>query len=222
MGSDDNSAAKALAQSPASSTFRVLKPAADFEPPWLRVQPFTAVLLVNCGRVTHTAGMHRTTRLVGPQVIKQQIADGVEKRRIGLISKGPPARQHSEIQNDEGETVGEITSGAYSPTLKKNVAMGYVTKPYRKAGTKLKARRHCHCHILHNSLCFLRLHKEFIAHLILQGNTSTLVTHQSHAASGTCLGTVLICPTGVATQVVMSLCGAGCRWWCEASLRTRR
>lgn len=34
--------------------------------------------------------------------------------------------------------VGEITSGAYSPCLKKNVAMGYVKKPYDKAGTKLK------------------------------------------------------------------------------------
>ena len=74
------------------------------------------------------------------QIIKQQIAEGTEKRRIGLISKGPPARQHSEIKNEAGETVGEITSGAYSPTLKKNVAMGYVTKGHRKAGTKLKAR----------------------------------------------------------------------------------
>jgi len=90
--------------------------------------------------LTWAVGKRRREKFdfLGGEVIKQQIADGVEKRRIGLISKGPPARQHSEIQNDEGETVGEITSGAYSPTLKKNVAMGYVTKPYRKAGTKLK------------------------------------------------------------------------------------
>ena len=76
----------------------------------------------------------------GAQIIKQQIADGVEKRRIGLISRGPPARQHSEIKNEAGEVVGEVTSGAFSPTLKKNVAMGYVTKGHRKAGTKLKVR----------------------------------------------------------------------------------
>lgn len=75
---------------------------------------------------------------LGGKIIKQQLADGTEYRRIGLVSKGPPARQHSAILNEDGEKVGEITSGAFSPTLKKNVAMGYVKKGYRKAGTKVK------------------------------------------------------------------------------------
>ena len=34
--------------------------------------------------------------------------------------------------------VGEITSGAFSPTLKKNIAMGYVEKGHHKQGTELK------------------------------------------------------------------------------------
>ena len=34
--------------------------------------------------------------------------------------------------------IGEVTSGAFSPCLKKNVAMGYVEKKYGKAGTQLK------------------------------------------------------------------------------------
>lgn len=34
--------------------------------------------------------------------------------------------------------IGEISSGAFSPCLKKNVAMGYVEKGHGKAGTKLK------------------------------------------------------------------------------------
>ena len=34
--------------------------------------------------------------------------------------------------------IGEITSGAFSPVLKKNIAMGYVQKQYGKAGTELK------------------------------------------------------------------------------------
>lgn len=31
-----------------------------------------------------------------------------------------------------------MTSGAVSPNLKKNVGMGYINKPYDKAGTELK------------------------------------------------------------------------------------
>ncbi len=34
--------------------------------------------------------------------------------------------------------VGEVSSGAFSPCLKKNVAMGYVSKAHAKAGTALK------------------------------------------------------------------------------------
>eukprot|EP00775_Hariotina_reticulata_P006762 gene6762-6979_t len=75
---------------------------------------------------------------LGGEVIKQQLADGVPIRRVGFISSGAPARQHSEIKTPEGEVIGEVTSGAFSPCLKKNIAMGYVKKPFDKAGTALK------------------------------------------------------------------------------------
>lgn len=45
-------------------------------------------------------------------------------RRVGFVSAGAPARQHSEIITPEGQRVGEVTSGAFSPCLKKNIAMG--------------------------------------------------------------------------------------------------
>jgi aminomethyltransferase len=72
------------------------------------------------------------------QIIKSQLEKGVTKRRVGFVSSGAPARQHSEIQTADGKVVGEITSGAFSPCLKKNVAMGYVEVPYNKSGTELK------------------------------------------------------------------------------------
>jgi aminomethyltransferase len=62
--------------------------------------------------------------LPGRQVVQQQLADGVPIRRVGFISSGAPARQHSEITTPEGEVIGEVTSGAFSPCLKKNIAMG--------------------------------------------------------------------------------------------------
>jgi len=61
---------------------------------------------------------------LGGDVIKRQLAEGVSKRRVGFVSSGAPARQHSEIQTADGKVVGEVTSGAFSPCLKKNIAMG--------------------------------------------------------------------------------------------------
>lgn len=74
---------------------------------------------------------------LGAEVILKQIADGPKIRRVGFISSGPPARSHSEIKNDSGENIGEVTSGGFSPCLKKNIAMGYVKSGNHKAGTKV-------------------------------------------------------------------------------------
>jgi aminomethyltransferase len=75
---------------------------------------------------------------LGGEIVKKQLADGVSMRRVGLVSGGAPARQHSAILLPDGTRVGEVTSGAFSPCLKKNVAMGYVDKAHAKAGTELK------------------------------------------------------------------------------------
>ncbi len=56
---------------------------------------------------------------------------------MGIISEGAPARGHSKILAPDGTQVGEITSGAVSPVLKKNIAMGYVSTPLAKNGTEL-------------------------------------------------------------------------------------
>ncbi|XP_043691337.1 aminomethyltransferase, mitochondrial [Telopea speciosissima] len=75
---------------------------------------------------------------LGADVILKQLEVGPTIRRVGLFSPGPPARSHSEIVNDKGEGLGEVTSGGFSPCLKKNVAMGYVKSGSHKPGTKVK------------------------------------------------------------------------------------
>ncbi|KAL5730009.1 aminomethyltransferase [Ranunculus cassubicifolius] len=75
---------------------------------------------------------------LGAEVILKQIEEGPKIRRVGLISSGPPARSHSEILDSEGKALGEVTSGGFSPCLKKNIAMGYVKSGSHKAGTKVK------------------------------------------------------------------------------------
>ncbi|KAL6758793.1 hypothetical protein V8C86DRAFT_2587918 [Haematococcus lacustris] len=87
-----------------------------------------------------TVGKRRREKFdfLGGEVIREQLAKGVSKRRVGFISAGAPARQHSAITTPDGQEIGEVTSGAFSPCLKKNIAMGYVQKGHDKAGTKVK------------------------------------------------------------------------------------
>ena len=92
----------------------------------------------------------------GAEVIAAQLRGGVARRRVGLLSRGPPARGHAPILDPAtGETVGEVTSGEChpvsrvtchasragcpSPTLGggTNVAMGYVRTALAKPGTPL-------------------------------------------------------------------------------------
>ena len=75
---------------------------------------------------------------LGAEKILKQLAEGPPVRRVGFISSGPPARSHSKVQDDKGNSIGEITSGGFSPCLKKNIAMGYVKSGTHKTGTKVK------------------------------------------------------------------------------------
>ncbi|XP_011086193.1 aminomethyltransferase, mitochondrial [Sesamum indicum] len=90
--------------------------------------------------LTWAVGKRRRSEggFLGAEVILKQIEQGPSIRRVGLFSAGPPARGHSEIQDENGQNIGEITSGGFSPCLKKNIAMGYVKSGSHKTGTKVK------------------------------------------------------------------------------------
>ncbi|KAJ2808683.1 hypothetical protein H4R20_000715 [Coemansia guatemalensis] len=76
---------------------------------------------------------------IGADVILDQVAKkSGERRRIGLVIDGAPARAHAKVLSPEGEEVGEITSGVPAPSLGKNIAMGYVKKGHHKKDTPLK------------------------------------------------------------------------------------
>jgi len=60
------------------------------------------------------------------------------KKRVGIMGMKAPAREHTEIYDATGEKmIGEITSGTYSPCLKRPIAMGYVETGMHKAGTEV-------------------------------------------------------------------------------------
>jgi aminomethyltransferase len=62
------------------------------------------------------------------------------RKRIGLVAlERVPVREHTELQNAEGQRIGEVTSGLLGPTIDKPVAMAYVDPKYAALGTRVNA-----------------------------------------------------------------------------------
>ncbi len=74
----------------------------------------------------------------GAATILEQLKDGAAKTRVGIKPLGKaPARAHTEIQDEAGNRIGEITSGGFGPTVNAPVAMGYVASKFAANGTKV-------------------------------------------------------------------------------------
>lgn len=66
---------------------------------------------------------------------------GVDRRLKGFFmeERGIP-RQHYEVVNQDGQIIGEVTSGTMSPVLKLGIGMAYLNKGYWKTGTEIFIR----------------------------------------------------------------------------------
>ena len=65
----------------------------------------------------------------------------VERKRIGITGMKAPAREGSIIYSSDGsKEIGKVTSGTFSPTLKKPIAMGYITTEFTKVGTPIQVK----------------------------------------------------------------------------------
>ena len=87
-------------------------------------------------------GFHGAEVILKELVPAKEGGKGPGRRRIGLTIEGAPAREGAvivahDLGNGESPEVGHVTSGCPSPTLGKNIAMGYVKSGHHKAGTKL-------------------------------------------------------------------------------------
>ena len=62
------------------------------------------------------------------------------RKRIGLIAlERIPVRDHTELQDGNGNRIGEVTSGLLGPTIDKPVAMGYVDAAFSSHGARVVA-----------------------------------------------------------------------------------
>lgn len=74
----------------------------------------------------------------GASIIEAELLNLPERTRIGLVLEGrAPAREGAVIQDLKGQDVGIVTSGSFSPTLGKPIAMGYVERHLAVNGTSL-------------------------------------------------------------------------------------
>ena len=82
--------------------------------------------------------LNKKDNFIGKEAIQKLKNDGVKQRLAGvkLLERGVP-RSHYPILC-EGESVGEVTSGTFSPSLNCGVALCSISSEYSKVGTKLK------------------------------------------------------------------------------------
>ena len=74
---------------------------------------------------------------IGRQALAKQKAEGIARKLVGfeMVGRGI-ARSHYPILKS-GERIGEVTSGAPSPWLNRNIGLGYVTIAHAAVGTEI-------------------------------------------------------------------------------------
>jgi aminomethyltransferase len=75
----------------------------------------------------------------GSMRILAELENGPPQKRVGLEVEGrQPVREGALILDGEGNEVGKITSGGFSPSLQRPIAMGYVAAGLAEPGSALK------------------------------------------------------------------------------------
>ena len=103
--------------------------------------PAEAALNWAIQKVRRTGGA-RAGGFPGADAVLKGLDEGVSRLRVGLKPEGKaPVRGHTALFADEegNQTVGEVTSGGFGPTVEGPVAMGYVASEFAATGTTLYA-----------------------------------------------------------------------------------
>ncbi len=110
----------------------------------------TTLVEAGLGWTVPTARRHADAGYVGADVIAAQLANGAPRRRVGIAPAGRrpirasaklalPAAGTDDDPFEQASLVGHVTSGGYSPTLGRPIAMGYVRAELASVGTQLVA-----------------------------------------------------------------------------------
>ena len=89
------------------------------------------------------AGLGWTVKLgkpdfAGREVLARQKDQGVGRKLVGLEAEGRRVPRHGMSVESAGRTVGRVTSGTFSPSLERAIAMAYVETEVSSLGTALE------------------------------------------------------------------------------------
>jgi aminomethyltransferase len=80
-------------------------------------------------------------KFIGKERLLEQKNEGTRRKRVGvkMTGQGIP-RPGFDIYSENGEKIGRLTSGTFSPLLKQGVGMGYVQTPHAQDGTAINVK----------------------------------------------------------------------------------
>lgn len=72
---------------------------------------------------------------IGKEALAAEKASKPQRLRIGLVMMDKGIPRHECPIYGKGRVIGQVTSGSISPLLRRGIAQGYVTRPFRKSET---------------------------------------------------------------------------------------
>jgi len=77
---------------------------------------------------------------IGKDALMRIKEEGVKRKRVGLLSESRNSPRKGDRILKDGEEVGVVTSGTFSPTLGRGIGMGYIPPELAKEGEELIVR----------------------------------------------------------------------------------
>ena len=94
----------------------------------------TSPLEASLGWLVH---LEMPADFIGRAALERQSAQGVSRKLVGLKLQGRAIARHGYPVLRDGQLVGEVTSGTWSPTLGEAIALAYVPSDAARIGTEL-------------------------------------------------------------------------------------
>lgn len=74
---------------------------------------------------------------IGKEALEKQKAEGLKRKIVGFEMEGPGIPRHGYEVLSEGKIIGFVTTGYYSPTLKKNIGLAMVDIAHSELGSSI-------------------------------------------------------------------------------------